>query len=46
VTAWALAHDNEAKAIGAKARLFAEKVLGRDMLEAYIVTVLTETVIK
>jgi len=44
VAAWALNHDAEAQAIGARARAFATRVLGRPMVEAYLLAVLAETV--
>eukprot|EP00615_Pteridomonas_danica_P010799 CAMPEP_0114331322 /NCGR_PEP_ID=MMETSP0101-20121206/2328_1 /TAXON_ID=38822 ORGANISM="Pteridomonas danica, Strain PT" /NCGR_SAMPLE_ID=MMETSP0101 /ASSEMBLY_ACC=CAM_ASM_000211 /LENGTH=355 /DNA_ID=CAMNT_0001461603 /DNA_START=53 /DNA_END=1117 /DNA_ORIENTATION=+ len=43
VTSWALSHDEQAKAIGAKARSFAENVIGREMVELYVVALLRET---
>jgi len=46
IALWASQHEHEAKGIGAKARSFAEKVLGKPLVEAYLVAVLKETVKK
>jgi len=43
IASWASQHEHEAKGIGAKARSFAEKVLGKPLVEAYLVAVLKET---
>jgi hypothetical protein len=44
VASWATTHDAEARMIGARARGFAERVLGKTMVEAYLLAVLEETV--
>jgi hypothetical protein len=42
LAAWLQTHDAEAAAVGANARRFAETLLGRPMVEAYLLAVLQE----